>query len=187
MIRALVAALVALVLAGCSDNGTADGPTGTPPSTTDSHTAAEIQLRRVIAAVSPGDAHPGRAELAAFTCPEAGVTAVVAAERDLACDAHGTKYLLEPASYAGVAASATAAMPAQQATWAVNVKLDADGARIFTKLSAEFTASGDRVAIVVDGVVLAAPGFEGTITTGDFQIVGGFTEKSARALAERLS
>jgi len=187
MIRTLVAVLAALVLAGCADDGTAGAPTGTPPSSTPPHTAAEIQLRRVIASVSPGAAHPGRAELAAFTCPEEGAAAVVAAERDLACDAHGTKFLLEPAAYAGFAASATAEMPAQRAIWAVNVKLDAEGARVFTKLSAELTTSGDRLALVIDGVVLAAPQFEGTITTGDFQIVGGFTERSARALAERLS
>jgi len=187
MIRALVAALVALVLAGCADDGTAGGPTGTPPSTTHAHTAAEIQLRRVIASESPGAAHHTRAELAAFTCPEAGASAVEAAQGDLACDARGTKFLLAPADYAGVAASATASMPAQRTIWAVDVKLDAEGARAFTKLSAELTASGDRVALVIDGVVLAALQFEGTNTTGDFQIVGRFTEKSARDLAERLS
>jgi preprotein translocase subunit SecD len=193
MARALIAVLAALALAGCGNDGAADRPTGTASSSTPSQTpdgsAAKIQFRRVIASEAAGqaDTDSTRTELAAITCPEDGATAVEAAERDLACDDKGTKYLLSPAAYEGTAVSAAAAIPDNQAGWAVNVKLDAEGARALTKLSTELSDNGDQVAIEIDGVVLSASGFDGVITTGELQITGAFNERSAHELADRLS
>ena len=182
-IRVLVAVVAVVALTGCGTDRPAAEPTD--GSSTPSHTtgvpAAKIQLRRVITS------DPTRAELAAFTCPEGGVTTVAASERDIACDDDGNKYLLAPAAYDGSAVSASAVNPDGLATWAVNVKLDARGARAMTKLSTDSAGTGEQVAIVVDGVVLSATAFEGVISTGELQITGGFDEKSATALADRLS
>jgi preprotein translocase subunit SecD len=182
-IRVLIAVAAVVALAGCGTDRPAAEPTdGTSaPSNTTRVPAAKIQFRRVITE------DPARAEFAAFTCPEDGVTTVAASERDLACDDEGNKYLLAAAAYDGSAVSASAVIPEGLANWSVNVKLDSQGARAMTKLSTDSAGTGELVAFVVDGVVLSATAFDGVVTTGELQITGGLDEKSATALAERLS
>jgi preprotein translocase subunit SecD len=185
MNRTVIAVVLGLALAGCGNDGTASGPTGGSSSITASQTSdsspAEIQLREVVSS------DPTRAELAGFTCPEGGAAAVEADQGDEACDEHGTKYLLGPAAYAGAVDSASVTTPDNHAAWGVAVDLDAEGTSALTELSTRLPGDGGHVALVIDGVVLSAPGFEGVITTGELWITGGFNEDSANALVDRLS
>jgi protein-export membrane protein SecD len=63
----------------------------------------------------------------------------------------------------------------------VNFRLDAAGARALSQLTT--THAGERIAIVLDGVVLSAPTVAEPITGGAAYIDGGFTTDSAQALA----
>jgi SecD/SecF fusion protein len=62
--------------------------------------------------------------------------------------------------------------------------LDSEGARIFGRITTENT--GQRMAIVLDGVVYSAPNINEPITGGRAQITGDFTIKQAIELANVL-
>jgi len=181
-LMAVTAVAAAVALTGCGTDRPSAEPTGAgTPTHRAGGPAGTIQLRQVISS------DPSRPELAAFTCPTGRVTTAAASGRDVACDDHGKTYLLAPAAYDGQAASASAVIPDGRTDWAVNVQLDAEGARALKKLSTDLVTSGDEVALVIDGVVVSSATFNGVITDGSMQITGGFTEKSPTALADRLS
>ena len=68
--------------------------------------------------------------------------------------------------------------------WTISFTLNEEGDQIF----GDFTSShvGQRLAIVLDGVVISAPNIQQAITTGDGQITGDFTRERARVLATQL-
>ena len=68
---------------------------------------------------------------------------------------------------------------------AIDFELDADGAALFEAFTGAHI--GDRLAIVLDGVVQSAPRIESRIPGGHGQITGSFTAQEARLLANILN
>ncbi|MBV7363724.1 protein translocase subunit SecD [Actinomycetaceae bacterium TAE3-ERU4] len=116
-----------------------------------------------------------------------------------ACDADGhQKYILSPVDIFG--SEIKQALPAPQTIqgggttgkWVVDLSFNSKGTTQFTEVSTrlfEFRQTNptkNRFAIVLDGVVISAPGIEGIIAGGNAQITGNFTAKSAAALANQL-
>jgi hypothetical protein len=68
--------------------------------------------------------------------------------------------------------------------WVISFTLDENGSQIF----ADYTTAhvGQRLAIVVDGVIISVPNIQQAITTGEGQITGNFTQAEAEELATRL-
>ncbi|MBI5930964.1 MAG: protein translocase subunit SecD [Chloroflexi bacterium] len=68
--------------------------------------------------------------------------------------------------------------------WTISFTLNDEGDQTF----GDFTSAhvGDRLAIVLDGVVISAPSINQAITTGSGQITGSFTRERARVLATQL-
>ncbi len=66
----------------------------------------------------------------------------------------------------------------------IHFTLDSEGATIFGEITRNNV--GQRLAIVLDGVVISAPTINGPILTGSGQIMGQFTEKEAFELATAL-
>jgi protein-export membrane protein SecD len=67
----------------------------------------------------------------------------------------------------------------------VNIQLDATGAEIFAKLTANHI--GERIAIVLNGEIVTAPAVRTEIPGGALFIEGGFTVEEARRLATELN
>ncbi|MBY0564662.1 MAG: protein translocase subunit SecD [Hyphomonadaceae bacterium] len=74
---------------------------------------------------------------------------------------------------------------AQTGEWVLSFQLDSEGARIFCRITRDFT--GDRFAILLDNQVLTAPTINEPICGGSGQISGNFTLESARELAVMLN
>lgn len=77
-----------------------------------------------------------------------------------------------------------AAVAGNFSQWTISFTLNEEGDQIF----GDFTSShvGQRLAIVLDGVVISAPNIQQAITTGDGQITGNFSRERARVLATQL-
>jgi preprotein translocase subunit SecD len=166
MRRYLGLLVLALVLAGCG--GTDAGSKPKPAVTTAA--SGLLQLRGVTG-------------IPVTSCPQ--VEGNPDATRPaLACDADGTRYQLAPAAWEGRVKNASAGIPKGQVEWTVTVSLDAAGSKALAQLSSKV---GERVAILLDGKVLAAPTFRSRITSGQLQIGGSFTEETAQALADQLT
>ncbi|WGD36305.1 protein translocase subunit SecD [Lysinibacter sp. HNR] len=112
------------------------------------------------------------------------------------CDTSQTeKYILGPEEIAGtsitnaVAQLETTQTGATTGAWAVQITLDNEGTKKFTELSTRLYGSTEplnRFAFVLDGSVITSPTMNGLITDGRPSITGGFTQESAKALADQL-
>lgn len=108
------------------------------------------------------------------------------------CSEDGTeKFLLGPAELQGTdvsGATATLAQNAQGQTvagnWQVNLDFTGEGTRKFGDLTTQVV--GQRVAIVLDALVVSAPTIQQAITGGSAQITGDFAQKEATDLANVL-
>ena len=127
---------------------------------------------------------------AAYTCPATAppvddpTTYLVTCGTD---DDAETKYLLSPAAIEGTdLKEASAGVPQGQFAWQVNLSLGGDGKKVFADLSNAMAGSEQQFAVVLDGLVISAPTFEGRIPDGSAQISGNFTQKSAESLATSL-
>ncbi|MCQ3932730.1 MAG: hypothetical protein DPW16_19960 [Chloroflexi bacterium] len=69
-------------------------------------------------------------------------------------------------------------------TWVISFTLTPAGQQIFADYTAQHI--GDRLAIVLDGIVISAPTIQNAITGGQGQISGDFSETQANSLAEQL-
>ncbi|MCH0565652.1 MULTISPECIES: protein translocase subunit SecD [unclassified Streptomyces] len=153
-------------------------------------------------APSTTDASAGlEAQLAALDCstPEARAAASekarAAKETDsiVACDPRAQyKYALGPVAVKGERIkSADAVFDTQAAQgWIVQMDFDGTGAKQFADVTGELAAKAppqNQFAIVLDGEIASAPSLSGAITGGSAQITGGFTEQTARDLANMLS
>ncbi|WP_395658767.1 protein translocase subunit SecD [Nocardioides sp.] len=97
------------------------------------------------------------------------------------------KYLLSPAAVEGTdLTSASAGVPQNQVAWQVDLSIGGQGKQVFADLSQNMVGTEKQFAIVLDGLVISAPTFNGVITSGDAQISGNFTETSAKSLATSL-
>ena len=104
------------------------------------------------------------------------------------CNAEGNRYLLGPAELEGTAEEAEALPDAGAAgQWVVSVVLSGEAADRLIEVSSRYAGTQQRVAVVVEGVVVLAPVFAGPIEGGELQIAGpDVTEDAARALAAAL-
>jgi preprotein translocase subunit SecD len=106
------------------------------------------------------------------------------------------KYILGPAEVLGTDVTSAAAVLNQNSQgvatggWIVTLDFSSKGARKFadtTRRLAKLTDPQNRFGIVLDGLVVSAPGLNnGPITGGSAQIEGNFTQKEARNLANVL-
>ena len=104
-----------------------------------------------------------------------------------ACDDGGTKYSLGPAVVVGGIEDVAAAQAEGSEEWVVTVDFATGASETLGDLTFELAATGGRVALLADGVVVGAPAVGTPITNGLLQVVGDLDEESARALAEILS
>lgn len=109
----------------------------------------------------------------------------------IACDSSGQKYLLSPAVMDQSDVSSATATTSQNAPgWFVNVAFTRHGTAVMADLSSQMLVGraygGMDFAIVVNGRVVTAPGFNAPIYDGQAQISGNFDEDSASSLAQAI-
>ena len=109
----------------------------------------------------------------------------------IACDPSGTaKYILGPVELDGsLIDDATSGLIQQSNQWAVNLRFNSEGTKIFGEVSQRLyslPAPQNQFAFVLDGVVISAPSMNGVILDGRPQITGSFTSESAKVLADQL-
>lgn len=168
-------------------------PTTLPTEGSTSSTSPDGKLETVDQLVA-WTQNPGTEWLkkfAAFTCPADGSAPAVNDDPYqplITCDNNGLKYLLSSAAILGTdLQSASAGIPANEVSWAVMLTLKGGDPRTrFADISRQLLNNGGAFAIVLDGVVLSAPGFSGVIPDGTAQITGSFNEQSATSLANSL-
>lgn len=114
-------------------------------------------------------------------------------EPAIACDRTGSeKFLLGPVAVPGSDVETAQANLAQNtAGWVVSLEFNGAGTKSFGEITAEMAAQtpdspGNRFAIVLDGVVVSAPGVNEAIPGGQAQITGNFTQEEAQDLANVL-
>jgi len=193
-LRAFVTVVVlAAALAGCGDEPTAtptapEGSPGTSPEgSPGTLTGAPLEIRDVIAtSQAPAPDSLVKQQFDALDCAAPPVPVGIE-EQGAACDADGTKYSLGPAVVLGGVETARAEMDTSTGLWVVTVDLDTDATDSLGAMSAELAATGGRLALLVDSVVISAPTVEAPITNGSLQLAGDFDEERATALAAQLS
>lgn len=89
-----------------------------------------------------------------------------------------------PALDGSVVIGANADFGQQSATAKVNMSMNAEGTKVWARLTKENT--GRCIAIVLDNVVYSAPRVNGEITGGSSEITGNFTPEEAKDLANVL-
>ena len=109
----------------------------------------------------------------------------------VACDKDGAaKYLLGPVLVEGSdISSASAGLPQNSTSWAVNLNFNGDGTKKFATASQDLVDNPpptNQFGIVLDGVVISAPVMQSAILNGQAQITGDFTQKAAQDLATVL-
>ena len=142
---------------------------------------------------------PMMTEFESFTCDSQSAQNAGNASAKLplfTCDvAQTTKYILGPVELSGdviVDAKATPETTSTGATtggWAVQLQMSPSGTKTFGEISTRMygaQAPLNQFAFVLDGRVLSAPAMQAQIMDGRPSITGGFTEDSAKALADQL-
>lgn len=84
----------------------------------------------------------------------------------------------------GMLVEAKAEPDSQQGGWAILIKFNAEGAKLFGEISSRNV--GKPVAMRLDDVEISAPRIEGPILGGSATITGNFDAKSAQMLAVQL-
>jgi preprotein translocase subunit SecD len=114
------------------------------------------------------------------------------AEPVAVCDRDGfLKYLLAPSQVLGTdVRGAQAVFDATTALgWYVSLDFSSDGGRKFAQVTSEVVnlpSPQNQLAIVLDGLVVSAPRINETISGGQAQITGDFTQLEAQDLANVL-
>ena len=111
----------------------------------------------------------------------------------IACDKEGLeKFLLAPVAVPGSDVdTASANLSPNNAGWVVTLDFNGEGAKSFGQITQQMAAQqadtpGNRFAIVLDGVVVSAPGVNEAILGGKAEITGNFTKDDAQTLANVL-
>ena len=192
--RSVVTPLVALIFAaGCGTEAEPGGSnaSGIPTPTEATPDASALQMRPVESITAPDtDAYdqdePTCGAGAGSPCTEAqlldpdGITLEDEAEN---------RYVLGPILVDGTNVTSATVVDLGDGTWGVQVALDPAGTTAFasaTAIAVTMTPPANQVAIVVDGVVVSAPGVRAPIDSGQAQISGGFTQQEAEDLAAAL-
>lgn len=108
-----------------------------------------------------------------------------------ACESDGSaKYVLDVAKVVGTDIdTASAGIPQGRTDWIVQLSFKGNGPDAWSKLTSKAYNSQEprnRVAVVLDGVVITAPNIISPIPGGRAEITGGFTQKTAEDLASQL-
>ncbi|GGO72529.1 protein translocase subunit SecD [Nonomuraea cavernae] len=108
-----------------------------------------------------------------------------------ACESDGSyKYVLDVAKVVGTDIDTASAGVRQGTTeWVVQLDFKSKGAGEWSKLTSTAYNSQEprnKVAVVLDGVVITAPNIISPIPGGRAEITGGFNQQSATELAEQL-
>ncbi len=140
-----------------------------------------------------------QAQFIAYDCAAESTAATNVAPTNLpliTCDLTNTaKFLLGPVEVSGSEISdATSSLVTTQSgastgQWAVNIIFNDAGSSQFADVTTRlFGMKGaqNQFAIVLDGRVISAPSTNAVITDGKPQITGGFTQASAKVLADQL-
>ncbi|WP_062378051.1 protein translocase subunit SecD [Demequina pelophila] len=125
-----------------------------------------------------------------------GVTPGDPEAADVVCDQYGTaKYILGPVEMDGSGIDTATSGPelSQQGTltgrYEVRLKMNAEGTTDFAAISerlVDLESPRNQFAMVLDGVVIAAPSMNARITNGEASITGTYTQESAQQLANQL-
>lgn len=81
--------------------------------------------------------------------------------------------------------SAAAMVNQENGEYLVQLKLNADGTKIFADVTEEYL--GQAISIYMDDTLLSAPTVQAHITGGDAQITGNFDAESAQKLANQIN
>ena len=134
-----------------------------------------------------------QAEFLAYDCadPANDPSSAPAAEPLITCSADGSvKYILGPVELDGASIDdATFGLQQNNSQWAVNLRFNDEGTRIFGEISQRLFGANpplNQFAFVLDGYVLSAPSMNAVILGGDPSITGSFTQESAKILADQL-
>jgi len=140
-----------------------------------------------------------QAQFIAYDCAAQSTAATNVAPADLpliTCDTTNTaKFLLGPVEVSGSdisdATSSLVTTPTGASTgqWGVNIIFNDAGSSTFSGVTSRLfgmTGAQNQFAIVLDGKVISAPSTNAVITDGRPQITGGFTQDSAKVLADQL-
>ena len=140
-----------------------------------------------------------QAQYEQFNCASEDAQAANTAPADqplITCDFTNTvKYILGPVEVFGSdisnagASLVTTSTGATTGQWAVDLSFNAKGTKDFGDVTTRLnglSGSQNQFAIVLDGKVLTAPSTNAAITNGSAQITGGFTQASAKTLADQL-
>lgn len=138
-----------------------------------------------------------QAQYDVFQCSSAKqANAAPANEPLITCDVTNTiKYLLGPVEVSGsqiadaTSGQVTTSTGASTGQWAVNLSFNAEGTTAFSNVTARLSGlqgAQNQFAILIDGKVITAPATNEAITAGKAQITGGFTQASAKTLADQL-
>ncbi|WP_244928431.1 protein translocase subunit SecD [Nocardioides sp. W7] len=131
----------------------------------------------------------------AFTCPTDGTPATLVDDPErpiVSCEFNeeagaSEKMLLSAAVVEGTdLKDASYGTPQQGTGWVVTLSIGGAGENAFEKVSRALLPTEQRFAIVLDGQVVTALGFDGVIPNGEAQISGDFTEAEADSLATSL-
>lgn len=114
----------------------------------------------------------------------------------ITCDVTNTvKYLLGPVEVSGsqiadaTSGQVTTSTGATTGQWAVNLSFNAEGTTAFSNVTARLSGlqgAQNQFAILIDGKVITAPATNEAISGGKAQITGGFTQATAKSLADQL-
>lgn len=199
LVVVVVLALAAtLVTAG--DDATRDGAPSVPASNAPG-VAGEFELRQVLfqetgriqlrPPLRPGPADGGKHASRDLLRVDCDLKARPMADDDnvVLCDVNGFRYGLGPSALpADPVASATAEV-GPSGDPLVAVQLDSSAIDDFATFTSQLSGFGpplNQAAIVINGVVVAAPAVRDAIDDGRLQITGDFTEDDAAALAASL-
>jgi preprotein translocase subunit SecD len=135
----------------------------------------------------------------AYDCAAQSTAATNVAPADqplITCDVtDSTKFLLGPVEVVGsdisdaTSSLVTTQTGASTGQWAVNIIFNLAGTKTFAEVTSRLfglTGAQNQFAIVLDGKVISAPSTNAVITDGKPQITGGFTQDSAKVLADQL-
>ncbi|HET8897099.1 MAG TPA: protein translocase subunit SecD [Protaetiibacter sp.] len=135
----------------------------------------------------------------AFSCDQVEDAATNAAPSDvplITCDNDGQeKFLLGPVEVEGAdisdaqAGLKTTSTGVSTGEWVVNLSFNGTGTEAFSKVTTRLVpleTPRNRFAVVLDGKVVIAPSANDPINDGRAQISGGFTQESAKILADQL-
>lgn len=181
MTRAALALAAVLALVGCGDDRIEPVPIRDGGAEVAS--APGLQVRPVLGPAEPGDgtACDGSGD------PELPGNAP-ADEEAVLCDLEGTALRLGPAAVVGgVDQARVSELTGVPGSRAITLRLEQQAAEDLGDLTGSAGSSDSRVAVVLDGIVLASPTVAGAIGGRLLVVTGEFSEEQAERYADALA